>query len=315
MPRSERAKPVSEGVAGRPGSTARLIAIGALTGLYSGFLGLGGGFILVPMLTRWLGFDIKRAIATSLLAITILAIPGTITHAVLGNIDWRIAAVLAVGVIPGAILGSRLTLGSAERSVRIGFATLLLVTGAWLAISTLPGRPDMRSRLREAHAREATRREAESLWPAARAERIFDTAEQFAAYCDAAPWRIRVSERGDAAILGVWREHLDVLAMRGVFCSPRHIGAFVADARALAAEHGLGRVLSPLLPVDLLGPYRQEGMSVCQRIIPIQGHPRAIPVADLPLGVTLRAGRTEDLARLVLLDAECFDDFWRYGPS
>ncbi len=57
-------------------ATGRLIAIGALTGLYAGFLGLGGGFILVPMLTRWMRFSIKLAIGTSLIAIAILAIPG-----------------------------------------------------------------------------------------------------------------------------------------------------------------------------------------------------------------------------------------------
>jgi uncharacterized membrane protein YfcA len=140
-PRSKRAKPASEGAPARPQHTARLIAIGALTGLYSGFLGLGGGFVLVPMLTRWLAFDIKRAIATSLLTITILAVPGTITHALLGHVDWRIATVLAIGVIPGAIVGARFTLGSAERTVRIGFATLLLVVGAWLAVSALTGGP------------------------------------------------------------------------------------------------------------------------------------------------------------------------------
>lgn len=139
MPRSERAKPVSEGVSTRPFATLKLVLIGAVTGLYSGFLGLGGGFVLVPMLTRWLSYDIKKAIATSLFAITILAVPGTITHALLGHIDWRIAAVLVIGVVPGAIVGARLTLGSAERTVRLGFATLLVIVGAWLAISTLMG--------------------------------------------------------------------------------------------------------------------------------------------------------------------------------
>ena len=117
----------------------RLTGIGAITGLYSGFLGLGGGFVLVPLLTRWLGFDIKRAIATSLVAVTILAVPGTITHAFLGHVDWAIALALSVGVIPGAMVGARITLGSADRSVRLGFATLLVVVGVWLAVSELPG--------------------------------------------------------------------------------------------------------------------------------------------------------------------------------
>lgn len=120
-----------------PTSTPKLVAIGALTGLYAGFLGLGGGFVLVPMLTRWLRFDIKRAIGTSLVAIAILAVPGTITHALLGHVDWRIAAVLIAGVIPGAWLGARFTMGQADRTIRLAFAAMLLVVGAWLAVSEL----------------------------------------------------------------------------------------------------------------------------------------------------------------------------------
>jgi uncharacterized protein len=115
----------------------RLAVIGGLTGLYSGFLGLGGGFVLVPMLTRWLHFDIKRAIGTSLLAISILAVPGTITHALLGNVDWLIALMLTVAVVPGAIVGARLTLGSSDRATRLGFAIVLLLTGIVLAAGEL----------------------------------------------------------------------------------------------------------------------------------------------------------------------------------
>jgi uncharacterized membrane protein YfcA len=114
-----------------------LILIGAVTGLYAGFLGLGGGFILVPMLTRWMRLDIKRAIGTSLIAIGILAIPGTITHAYLGHIDWAIALVLTLGVIPGAWLGARISLGARDRSIRLAFSGMLIVVGGWLAISEL----------------------------------------------------------------------------------------------------------------------------------------------------------------------------------
>jgi len=119
----------------------RLVAIGLAAGFYSGFLGLGGGFVVVPLLTRWLGFPIKRAIATSLLTITILAVPGTVTHALLGHIDWGIALWLAVGVVPGALIGSRITMGSGDRAVRLAFAALLLAVGAWLGYATLFGGP------------------------------------------------------------------------------------------------------------------------------------------------------------------------------
>lgn len=163
--------------------------------------------------------------------------------------------------------------------------------------------------------RQATEIEARELWPAVRADRLFDTADQFAEYCSAAPWCIRVSDRGEAAVLGIWREHLDVLAMRGVWCSSHRLSAFTDDARDMASGRGFGRVLSPLLPIALLGPYRKQGMCVGQRITPIQGHPRGVLHADPPIGVRMRAGRSADLESLAELDAQCFDGFWRYGVA
>jgi uncharacterized membrane protein YfcA len=106
--------------------------VGGVTGLYSGFLGLGGGFIMVPLLTRWGRMAIKRAIGTSLVAILLLAIPGTVTHYAYGNTDVRLSLALMIGVVPGAMLGSRITLGANERSVRIAFACMLVVTGVLL---------------------------------------------------------------------------------------------------------------------------------------------------------------------------------------
>ncbi len=163
--------------------------------------------------------------------------------------------------------------------------------------------------------RAATEAEAARLWPAVRSERIFETADEFARYRAEAPWRVRVNDRGDAALLGVWREHFDVLAIRGVWCPPLHLGAFVADARAIARDLGLAQLLSPLLALELLGPYRREGMELRERIVAIQGHSHCVLQADPPIGVTLRAGRGEDLAGLVELDAICFDEFWRYGMT
>ncbi|NTU71770.1 MAG: GNAT family N-acetyltransferase [Coriobacteriia bacterium] len=163
------------------------------------------------------------------------------------------------------------------------------------------------------HPRQADAAEAAALWPAVRADRVFESAEHFAAYRTAAPWRVRVAGRGEAAVLGVWREHLDVLALRGLWCSPPHVAAFLADAREVARTLGLARVLSPLLPVDLLGPYRREGMTVCQRVTAIQGRLGAIAQVPCPPGVVLRAGVSGDVAAIEALDARCFDDFWRYG--
>ncbi len=120
-----------------PAQRLALAGVGLLTGVYSGFFGLGGGFVLVPMLTRWLRYPIKRAIGTSLMAVSLLAVPGSITHAALGNVDWAIAAGLAVGVVPGAVLGARLNGLTADRRLRLGFASLLCITAVVLASSEL----------------------------------------------------------------------------------------------------------------------------------------------------------------------------------
>jgi len=115
--------------------TPWLAVLGLITGLYSGFLGLGGGFIVVPALIRWFGFDAKRAIGTSLVVVSVLAVPGSITHYLLGHVDLALAASMMVGVVPGALLGARVTAVANERTVKIAFALLLLVVGVVLALN------------------------------------------------------------------------------------------------------------------------------------------------------------------------------------
>ena len=116
-----------------------LIVLGVTTGLYSGFLGLGGGFVLVPMLSRFFGMPIKRAIGTSLVAIAVLAIPGSVAHWALGHVDVMLALGLMIGVVPGALLGARFTAVSNEKAIKIGFACLLLCAGGGLVVSELGG--------------------------------------------------------------------------------------------------------------------------------------------------------------------------------
>jgi len=133
------ARPEHERVshAGRTRSWWWLGGLGAAAGLYSGFLGLGGGFIVVPALIRFFGFAPKRAVATSLVVVSVLAIPGTVAHYLLGNVDVGLALLLAVGVVPGALLGARITSVASERPVQVGFAIVLLAVGAVLAATEL----------------------------------------------------------------------------------------------------------------------------------------------------------------------------------
>ena len=99
--------------------------VGAMAGMFSGLLGIGGGVVMVPAFHSISGMKVKAAIATSLVCVAGFAVPGTITHAVKGNIDWRVAAALTVFVIPGARIGSLLTVRSNDVRLRLAVALFL----------------------------------------------------------------------------------------------------------------------------------------------------------------------------------------------
>ncbi|MEX2394947.1 MAG: sulfite exporter TauE/SafE family protein [Actinomycetota bacterium] len=111
-----------------------LLAIGAVSGSVAGLLGVGGGVILVPVLTGLLRFPIKMALGTSLAVVAAQAIPGSVTHALIGNIDWTIAGGLVIGTIPGARIGSKLAVATEDRLLRatvaIAMAILAVAFGA-----------------------------------------------------------------------------------------------------------------------------------------------------------------------------------------
>lgn len=108
--------------------------IGLIAGLVSGYVGVGGGFIMVPLMLAWLDMPMKKASGTSLVAIMILAIPGAITQGMLGNIDFLVGIATAAGSIPGAVIGARLVTRIPERTLRILFSILLAV-GAVLLVA------------------------------------------------------------------------------------------------------------------------------------------------------------------------------------
>lgn len=116
-------------------NVALAVVIGLIAGFASGYVGVGGGFIMVPLMTAWLGIPMKRTSGTSLIAIIILAIPGVIQQAFLGHIDYLAGIMLCVGAIPGAVLGARLVPRVPERTLRFIFAGLLAVAAVLLVIN------------------------------------------------------------------------------------------------------------------------------------------------------------------------------------
>jgi uncharacterized membrane protein YfcA len=102
-------------------------AMGLVAGFASGLLGVGGGIVMVPIMSGILGMPLKRALGTSLVVIAFMVIPGTAVHAALGHINWAIFLWLSIGVIPGAALGSRWAVKVREQTLRRVVAVFLLL--------------------------------------------------------------------------------------------------------------------------------------------------------------------------------------------
>lgn len=109
--------------------------IGLVAGLASGYVGVGGGFIMVPMMLAILSIPMSLASGTSLIAIMILAIPGVIEQAILGNINYFAGISIVVGTIPGAVIGARLVRVIPERQLRFAFGGFLLVAAVLLMLN------------------------------------------------------------------------------------------------------------------------------------------------------------------------------------
>ena len=92
---------------------------------------------MVPGFTHFVQMPLKRAIATSLACVAIFAVPGTITHALFGQVDWRFALLLAVGVVPGARLGAALTVRADDARLRVVVAAFLGATAVLYATGEL----------------------------------------------------------------------------------------------------------------------------------------------------------------------------------
>lgn len=103
------------------------IIIGIIVGLLSGLLGIGGGFIMVPAFCYLLHLPLKVAFGTSLVVIAIVALPGTIVHAMHQHVDIAIAAQMLAGSVPGAWLGSKFLLRTKDQTLRTVFGSILIV--------------------------------------------------------------------------------------------------------------------------------------------------------------------------------------------
>ena len=108
-----------------------IVVLGVLTGIGAAFSGLGGGFLMVPLLLL-MGFPAQKAVGTSFLGIFIISVSALIAHNKLANIDWRIGLLLGLGGVVGAQIGARLVEHVSTAQFKRIFALILVGLAAYL---------------------------------------------------------------------------------------------------------------------------------------------------------------------------------------
>lgn len=112
-----------------------LIITGALMGILSGMLGVGGGVLLVPALMYIMKVEPHKAIGISLAVIIPTALSGTLKHYRNGNVDVRMALLISIGAVCGAYLGASLAKGMDASTLRRVFGGFLVLMGLNLLLN------------------------------------------------------------------------------------------------------------------------------------------------------------------------------------
>lgn len=120
-----------------PPRLVSMAAYGALVGLVTGTVGAGGGFIVVPALVFLAGMELREAIGTSLLVVTLNSLAGFAGHVGHVELEPRLAAGFALAAVIGALAGGALSSRCPSDGLRRGFALLVLATAGYMVVREL----------------------------------------------------------------------------------------------------------------------------------------------------------------------------------
>lgn len=115
-------------------NASKLIGLGAGAGAFSGFFGIGGGFLVVPGLTAATGMPMINAIGSSLVAVTAFGLTTALNYAASGLVDWMLAAAFIAGGVLGGIGGAAAAKNLSERrgALTTLFAALIFVVALYM---------------------------------------------------------------------------------------------------------------------------------------------------------------------------------------
>ncbi len=113
----------------------KLAAIGTLAGVFSGLFGVGGGTVIVPLLIFWFGYGERLATGTSLAAIVLIGLLGTLAQGgIYGNVHLLTGLWLSIPAVAGVVAGTTIQQRIPQRAVSLLFAVLLVAIAIELII-------------------------------------------------------------------------------------------------------------------------------------------------------------------------------------
>ena len=117
----------------------KTIGFGAATGAFSGFFGIGGGFLIVPGLIASTGMPILAAVGSSLVAVTAFGVTTAANYALSGWVDWPLAGVFIAGGALGGVGGAMVAGKLAPRRgvLNIAFAVMIFAVAIYMAVRSV----------------------------------------------------------------------------------------------------------------------------------------------------------------------------------
>ncbi len=126
-----------EARSGRKCRPLRCLSTGLGVGVLTGFLGVGGGFVILPALVLFAGLEMKAAIGTSLAVIAVNSFAGLVGQLHYVEFDWPITLGFLGAALAGMVGGSAVASQIASQSLRRAFAGSIIVLGGFLLIRNL----------------------------------------------------------------------------------------------------------------------------------------------------------------------------------
>ena len=131
--RARDGEPTTPSPAG-PAQVTRVVVVALVVGFLTGFLGVGGGFIIVPALVLAMGFGMPTAVGTSLVIISITSLAAFVERLGHGAIAWDVIIPFTAAAIVGSLIGKRLSERVSAATLTRAFAVLLVLVAGYVAV-------------------------------------------------------------------------------------------------------------------------------------------------------------------------------------